>query len=253
MSNIIEKTGKYSLVIQLLTGLLMAIAYYYIYNINNVSEDNILKELLISEIIVQVVEGIFYTWMIYNISNFKNITIFRYYDWIITTPTMLISLIFYLIYLKDVEDKANNKKSIIEEYKSEIEYKEKLNHNTYFGMLQENMYNVTIVVILNFLMLAFGCVGELKLLSPIVSTFFGFIPFLMMFYLIYYNYAIHTNDGKTIFWYFSLVWGLYGFAALMNYNMKNVMYNILDLLAKNFFGLFLFYIIIKKTFYLNQI
>jgi len=37
----------------------------------------------------------------------------------------------------------------------------------------------------------------------------------------------------------------------MSYEVKNIMYNILDLFAKNFFGLFLAYVLIYKYVYHN--
>ena len=57
------------------------------------------------------------------------------------------------------------------------------------------------------------------------------------------NFAKYTNLGTTLFWYFVIVWGLYGVAACLSYKLKNVSYNILDLFAKNFFGLFLAYLL----------
>jgi len=50
------------------------------------------------EVIVQVIEGLFYIWIIFNLSSVTDITPKRYIDWTITTPTMLVTLIFYLIY-----------------------------------------------------------------------------------------------------------------------------------------------------------
>jgi bacteriorhodopsin len=35
--------------------------------------------------------------------------------------------------------------------------------------------------------------------------------------------------------------GIYGIAAVMNHEVKNNMYNVLDIFAKNFFGLYLCY------------
>lgn len=232
MSTIIERTGLYSLIVQLLTEVVMIVAYYYAFNIDTNHHINILKELLVAELFVQFVEAAFYIWMVFNISKIKNITVFRYFDWAITTPTMLVTLIFYLIYLR-AEESAQQ--TDIKEY-------------TYVGLFYENYNELTIILLLNWLMLLFGYSSEINLISPVISTFFGFIPFFAMFYLIYYNYAIFTEDGKLIFWYFSSVWALYGVAALMNYNVKNIMYNILDLFAKNFFGLFLSYIIIMQTY-----
>ena len=48
------------------------------------------------ELGVQTVEFIFYLWMIYNLNRIKNITPYRYFDWLITTPIMLITLSAYL-------------------------------------------------------------------------------------------------------------------------------------------------------------
>ena len=48
----------------------------------------------------------------------------------------------------------------------------------------------------------------------------------------------YTKSGLLLFYYFVVVWALYGVAALMSYKWKNVGYNILDLFSKNFFGLF---------------
>ena len=37
------------------------------------------------------------------------------------------------------------------------------------------------------------------------------------------------------------VWAIYGIAAIMEPSTKNTMFNILDILAKNFMGLYLYY------------
>jgi len=47
------------------------------------------------------------------------------------------------------------------------------------------------------------------------------------------------------FIYFVIVWAIYGLAAIMGYNMKNVMYNILDLFAKNVTSIFIILVIIS--------
>jgi bacteriorhodopsin len=46
-----------------------------------------------------------------------------------------------------------------------------------------------------------------------------------------------------MYWFFVFTWSLYGVAALLPYDTKNSMYNILDLFAKNFLGVFLVYIL----------
>ena len=67
--------------------------------------------LLILEVIVQIIESAFYFWLAYNFTKIINVTPKRYIDWVITTPTMLITLILYLIYLNK---KGNNETNDLE-------------------------------------------------------------------------------------------------------------------------------------------
>jgi hypothetical protein len=89
----------FSLLIQIITG----IFDYYVIRLNIPANILILKQLLIMEFIVQVIEGIFYFWLAINISNVTNITPNRYYDWYLTTSTMLVTFCVYLVYLKNKE------------------------------------------------------------------------------------------------------------------------------------------------------
>ena len=50
-----------------------------------------------------------------------------------------------------------------------------------------------------------------------------------------------------IFYWFVFFWSLYGVFAIMTYKIKNTGYNILDIFAKNLFGVFLSYIIWSKS------
>jgi hypothetical protein len=50
-----------------------------------------------------------------------------------------------------------------------------------------------------------------------------------------------------LFYWFVFFWALYGVFAIMNYKIKNTGYNILDIFAKNFFGLFLAYAVWVKS------
>ena len=190
----------------------------------------IIRQLLLLDIAVQVIEGLFYIWLLYNFNEVSNVTPKRYIDWAITTPTMLITLIIYLIYLKNREENKDTTK---------LEF---------FKLISENAKHITNVFYLNWLMLIFGYLGEIKILSTLSSVFLGFIPFLIYYYIIYVNYATQSKTGWQLFVYFFFFWSLYGIAALLPYYAKNVFYNILDLFSKNFFGLFLSYIIITKSY-----
>ena len=74
--------------------------------------------------------------------------------------------------------------------------------------------------------------------SFIVSSHNSNLPALS----IYEKYAKYSTRGIALFTIFTILWALYGVAALMPYTLKNIGYNILDIFSKNFFGLFLVYI-----------
>jgi hypothetical protein len=190
----------------------------------------IIRELLILEVIVQLIEAGFYLWLAYNFNKITNVTPKRYIDWSITTPTMLITLVVYLIYLSYKEKGIDTSKLKL------------------FNVLLENSSNLSYILYLNWLMLIFGYLGEQKILNTVTGVILGFIPFLIYYYMIYVNYATQSKTGWKLFWYFFFFWSLYGVAALFPYYIKNSFYNILDLFAKNFFGLFLTYIIVTKNY-----
>jgi hypothetical protein len=214
-----------SIIVQIITGFIELAAFF-------VKVPNIyllIRQLLIVELIVQFIEGAFYFWLAYNFTKVLNVTPKRYIDWVITTPTMLITLMLYLIYLnKSLEHKTN-----------ELEF---------FALLKENSTIFILVVFLNWLMLLFGYLGEMRIIPVLLGVFLGFIPFLMYYYIIYVNYVNQHTNGHLLFWYFFFFWSLYGFVAVLPYYVKNSCYNILDLFAKNFFGLFLSYIIFSGNY-----
>ena len=188
----------------------------------------ILKQLLILEVIVQIVEGSFYSYWLYNFKDITNVTPRRYADWSITTPTMLVTLIFYLIFLQYNELGRTH----------ELEF---------FDLFQKNLGPLTNILSLNWMMLFFGYLSEIKLLPTTTAVLIGFVPFLAYYYMIYTKYAVQSADGYKIFGYFLFFWSLYGVAALLPYNIKNMSYNILDLFSKNFFSVFLAYNILSTT------
>ena len=55
-----------------------------------------------------------------------------------------------------------------------------------------------------------------------------------------------------IFYWFVVVWGMYGVFAVMSYTIKNTGYNILDIFSKNVFGIFLAYVAWSKHQSLNN-
>ena len=214
-----------SIIVQIITGVIEVGAFF----IKVPTAYYLIRELLILELVVQIIEGTFYFWLAYNFTKIINVTPKRYIDWAITTPTMLITLILYLIYL--------NKRTIDE-----------TNELDFFTLLKENSDIIIPVVILNWIMLLFGYLGEMKIIPSLIGIILGFIPFLMYYYMIYINYVTENNSGYLLFWYFFFFWSLYGVVTVLPYYIKNSFYNILDLFAKNFFGLFLSYIIFFRKY-----
>jgi hypothetical protein len=214
-----------SIIVQLITGIIEIGAFF----VKVPTIYFLIRQLLILELVVQIIEGSFYLWLAYNFTQVLNVTPKRYIDWVITTPTMLITLMLYLIYLnKRVENKTN-----------ELDF---------FTLLKENSTFIIPVVFLNWLMLLFGYLGEMKIIPVLLGVFLGFIPFLIYYYMIYVNFVTQNTSGYLLFWYFFFFWSLYGFVAVLPYYVKNSFYNILDLFAKNFFGLFLSYIIFSGNY-----
>jgi hypothetical protein len=225
---IFYNTLRISVIVQIITGIIEIITVFF--TLTAPPQYYIINHLVYLELAVQVIEGLFYIWLVYNFNKVTNVTPKRYVDWAITTPTMLITLMVYLIYL-------GNKNNNID-----------TTGMTLFGTLKDNIDSVSKIITLNWIMLLFGYMGEVKILSTVAGVLMGFIPFLIYYYIIYYKYATQSSTGLKIFWYFFFFWSIYGIAALLPYNVKNAIYNILDLFAKNFFGIFLAYIVILKKY-----
>jgi hypothetical protein len=212
-----------SVVVQFITGVIEFAMLF----IHLPSKFLFLRQLMLLEVIVQFIEGSFYLYWLFHFKQIANITPKRYFDWVITTPTMLVNLIFYLIYLKSFEEDKS----------------ETLN---FFDLFKQEFNTISVVLVLNWLMLLFGYLGETKVISTMQGVILGFIPFIIYYYIIYKNYANLTKDGYKLYFYFLFFLSLYGIAAIMPYKLKNMCYNILDLFAKNFFGIFLTYLILKN-------
>ncbi len=211
-----------SVAIQFITGIVEFIMLF----VNLPPKFLFLRQMMILEVLVQFIEGSFYLYWLFHFKQIANITPKRYFDWVVTTPTMLVNLIFYLIYLKSREE---DKSESLE----------------FFGLFKQEFKTISVVLVLNWLMLLFGYLGETKVIPITQGVILGFIPFIIYYYIIYTNYANLTKDGYKLYFYFLFFWSLYGVAATMSYKMKNMCYNILDLFAKNFFGIFLTYLILK--------
>lgn len=236
----LENTVYISLIIQAITA---------IFNIgiigldsfeNSFDEDvTILIQLIWLGLIVQLIEGTFYIWLATNINSISNITSYRYYDWFFSTPTMLITFAVYLLYLKEKEEEKKEKDKIQSNQQKKVRFIEPKKNRDLWDYIKHNKVTLSIVGVLNALMLLFGYLGEINIISNFVAVIIGFIPFITYFFIIYQEYAKFTEAGNLLFWIFTGIWSLYGISALLPYYEKNISYNILDIFSKNFFEIFI--------------
>ncbi len=252
---ILALTVIISLIVQFITG----VVGIHGLTIPLEKEDSILWEVLVMEMIVQVIEFLFYIWLsvgLFNYSSKKSsfplfdVTKRRYIDWFITTPTMLLSTIIFLRYL-EYKDKKNNQNNNIE-LKENFEENQILKFNDFVKKHKQFIINM---ILLNAGMLIFGYFGEANHMDKKWSISIGFIFLLLNFYLIYKEFGEKTKIGKIMFTFMFIIWSLYGVAAMLPFYYKNISYNILDIFAKNFFGIFIYIIIlmVKKKEVKNDI
>jgi hypothetical protein len=219
-----------SLIAQVLTGVIDV----YALTLNYTGDKRLIKGLICVELFVQIIEMIFYVWLVVFFTKATNVTQKRYYDWIVTTPSMLYIFIVYLDFLRN-----GNSVPELNEDETTWQY---LVH-----AFMKNSNALSIILPLNLFVLIFGYLGELHIIDKYTSVTWGFIPFVLYFYYIYEHYAKYTNPGLILWSIFVGIWSLYGISALLPYISKNVMYNFLDIVSKNFFGVFLAVIAIMNT------
>ena len=216
--DLLKMTVYISIIVQILTGLVSFSGVFVKLN----DKDKILTEILGLETIVQIVEGFFYLYLAYTLNYISTYVVARrrYIDWIITTPMMLLSTIMYMEY--------ENKKVTKEIIRAK-------------SFIDKNRKNITNMFLCNALMLLSGYLGETGMIKKKISIPVGFLFLILSFGIMYTNYVGDLAINKQIFFLMLLIWSLYGVAALMPVITKNISYNILDVVSKNFYGLFLFF------------
>jgi bacteriorhodopsin len=143
----------------------------------------------------------------------------RYSDWIITTPFMLLAL------------------SMLLGYENKIPVKIK---------------PFLLVLFFNLLMLGFGYSGEIGLLNRNLASFMGFIFLFLTFGTIWRLFMTSiktTYQSKLIFWLYLGLWSLYGVFYHANEAIKLIGYNMLDLIAKAFVGIFFWLYLTKSVIF----
>jgi bacteriorhodopsin len=222
MASIVNAT-KLSLGVQTVTGLVGI----YGLTIPLAPKDAILQQVLGLEILVQVIEYIYYISYL-SVYNVNELTKKRYYDWFLSTPIMLFTISLYFFYVNFIEGKDTKSIGLVE-------------------FTKNNALQIAGFVILNFLMLLFGLLAEIGIMNKGLAFVLGMISLIGSFGIIYESYAKFSEKTKQIFWVMFGLWSMYGVAFLFPPIAKNIGYTVLDIFSKNFFGIFLFYIIQNKS------
>jgi bacteriorhodopsin len=167
------------------------------------------------ETCISIVAGYFYSSFVQKIEEFNkadipidwaNISLMRYTDWAITTPMMLIVLSLVL---------GQNTNTPI--------------HLPVMGF----------ILLMNYLMLYIGYLGEVGQMVRFSAMVLGFIPFIMMFGTIFMTFIRpkYVFANYVLFSIFVGLWAMYGIVYMLNEEYKNITMNILDCTAKCFVGL----------------
>lgn len=162
------------------------------------------------ETAISVIAGYFYSIFITKIDvdriDYTEISQMRYIDWSITTPIMLLVLTLVL---------GQNIKQHVK------------------------LLFYALILLLNYSMLAIGYLGEINIIPRLKATILGFIPFFIIYYLIYKTFIKGHNSvaNKVIFGIYICLWSLYGVVYMFDEELKNICLNALDLFAKCFVGL----------------
>ena len=153
-------------------------------------------------IVASIVYGLFYEQVKTGTYDLKSFTHYRYIDWVITTPMIILGLLLF--------------------------YNQRLAAIPYetFGR----------IVLLDWAMLLAGYMGEIGVIPRMTGFLAGFAALFMVFYVMVV-YAIPKGSNLSAFYVFAFLWSMYGVAYMQDEATKNLMYNILDVNSKALFGI----------------
>jgi bacteriorhodopsin len=162
------------------------------------------------ETCISIVAAYFYSTFIEKIKNtptdLSKITNFRYLDWAITTPMMLLVLCVTL---------------------------------GYTIRIKVHLPMILAILLLNYMMLGLGYLGDTSQLDKTVAMGTSFLSFFTMFVLIFYTYVKpkFNLSNYVLYFMYLVIWSFYGVAYVLDEETKNRMFNALDLISKGLIGI----------------
>jgi hypothetical protein len=221
MKNLLVNSLYFSLFIQVIS---IAIGFFGLTLIVN-PVDQILITTVGLETIVSSIQFSFYLWYTYHFKEVVEATFYRYHDWFITTPIMLLTTMLYFDYNNNPDEKK-----------------------TLESFWDKHRKDILLVFAFNAMMLFFGYLYEINLLDLFTSNTMGFVGLIGSFYIMYNSFVSkNLSSNLPLFIVMSIIWASYGVAATLSPAWKNLSYNLIDTISKNFYGIFLTYIAYQKS------
>lgn len=159
-------------------------------------------------------QAIEFVWYLIVVCRFRTIlTWTRYLDWVISTPIMLVSIAMFFRMRGGESENVSD-------------------------VFLESALWVSLG--LNWLMLGLGFALETSVLPARPALLGGFAALVGSFTSLARFVPAHDATSVTLFFTMYAIWFLYGIAAMLDYEPKNIAYSALDIVSKNFYGVFLF-------------
>lgn len=208
-TGLVYKSAVASLGVQLLTMGLTVATFFIDIKSEAVRRD--LDSILALETVAGGIEFVWYAVAVWNARTIYTWT--RYVDWFVSTPAMLVSTALFFHHRRGIP----------------------------LGDVFDG-YLLYVCLGFNACMLGFGLLAELGMLPVLAALAGGGAAFVASFTALATFLGSEDVDTMSVILYTSMyaVWGCYGVAAAFPDTAKNVAYNGLDVVAKNFYGVFLF-------------
>jgi bacteriorhodopsin len=169
------------------------------------TDNDFARHILNIETAILLIAAYFYNLFINSLKgpiDWKMITKLRFMDWSLTLPLMLLNLCLMI--------------------KQHV-----------------HLYQFLPLVLLVWLMIYFGYLGETKRIKLLYASLSGFFILLIIFWIIYSIKEKAKND--LLFYFYFFIWSLYGIVYLIpDVQEKMVCFNVLDLIAKPGVALIIF-------------
>jgi bacteriorhodopsin len=97
------------------------------------------------------------------------------------------------------------------------------------------------VIFLDYFMLLFGILGEIGVMGYLYAMIIGFIPFFMMFYIVFakYVYGKKNPTNYFLFAFYFVLWLMYGLVYIVDPKIKTMATNALDITSKGVLAIIL--------------